>query len=145
MAEERLTVAQKLNLLPRTYHEAESLELLDEISDDAEYKAFINGKQPSQRAEMLDLVFKDGRHESFSYSHLYRSRFSPHDGIYLQFSEHVVVIKGVQLRLGYRRILGRKVIQVTEADSPTVRLADAGEAVVTSIKVEIYQPEPVDG
>jgi len=140
----RLSIAQKLKLLPNG---SDTLELEisdDEYLEDGNYRAFASCRQPNQRAEMLDLVTKNGDHESFSYSHLYRTRYIAENGIVLQFSDHLVRIQGRALRDGYRRILGRQVIQVTEADAPTARAAGDKEPIVTGIKIDKYHPELPD-
>ena len=145
MAEiERLSLAQKLSLLPKGY-DATDPEISDEeYVEDGNYRAFALCRQINQRAEMLDLMFKNGQHESFSYSHLYRTKFDTEKGILLQFSDHLVKIEGRSLRDGYRRILHRRVLQITEADAPTMQLVGDKESVVIKISVEIFHPELVD-
>ncbi len=140
---ERISLAQKLNLLPKGYA-PDDPEIQEENLDDGHYRAFAVCRQSNLRAEMLDLFFKNGQHESFSYSHLYRVKFDGEKGILLQFSDHLVKIEGRALREGYRRILHRRVLQVAEADSPTAHLVAEKETVVLKISVEKFHPELVD-
>ncbi|GAB5405700.1 MAG: hypothetical protein Aurels2KO_39310 [Aureliella sp.] len=110
------TLAEKFKLLPG---QAAALDD-DELFDEEGYVAFVKSRQASLRAEMLDLVFKNGKRRSFAYSHLYEVEFEPSDGIIrLSFSEHVVEIKGSTMLEGYRRLLLHRIVQITEADEPT--------------------------
>lgn len=134
MAEtERQSLAQKFNLHPIASDAQDLASEELEFEEDAEYQAFAISKQANQRAEMLDLVFKDGRRKSFSYSHLYRAEYDPQNGIELHFSDHVVRVQGLRLLDGYRRLLSYRVIKIEQADSPTVRLLEQHGVVVTEL------------
>ncbi len=142
MAEiERLSLAQKFNLHPGDREQAEIVDPHEDDVEDAEYKAFAVSPQANQRAEMLDLVFKNGKRRGFEYSHLYDITFDPDTGIELHFSEHTVRIQGLRLLAGYKRLLGHRVIRIVEADSSTVRLLARDGTVVTSVSVRLLQPE----
>ena len=141
MAEtERQSLAHRFNLLPGDKEDAEHLDD-EETENEAEYRAFAVSKQTNQRAEMLDIVFKDGRRKGFSYSHLYRTEYDPKDGIELHFSDHIVRIQGIRLLSGYRRILTYRVIKIEQADAPTAKLVGRDGVVVTELGISRVVPE----
>lgn len=133
---ERQSLAQKFNVHPiaRNTHEPAEDDELD-LEEETEYIAFAVNKQANQRAEMLDIVFKDGCRKAFSYSHLYRIDYDPQDGIELHFSEHIVRVQGMRLLRGYRRLLTYRVIKIEQADGPTSKLAANDEAIVTDLAI----------
>ncbi|MCA9215719.1 MAG: hypothetical protein KDB27_21790 [Planctomycetales bacterium] len=131
-----LTLVEKLGLLnERSMQETASFDEHEDDDEEAGYRAFVVTRQESRRAEMLEFLIKTGNSQSFAYSHLYRAEYDPSEGIKLQFSDHEIQISGRNLRIGYRRLLTQRVIRICEADTPTVKLARPGEAVVTGIEV----------
>lgn len=141
---ERQSLAQKFNLHPVA---RDTQDLVDEdeleLEEETEYTAFAVNKQANQRAEMLDIVFKDGSRRAFSYSHLYRIEYDPQDGIELHFSEHTVHVQGIRLLKGYRRLLTYRVIKIEQADGPTTKLLRDDGVVVTELEISKVESEPL--
>ncbi|MFK7735152.1 MAG: hypothetical protein AB8B50_03935 [Pirellulaceae bacterium] len=136
------TLAEKFKLLPEQAAASDD----DELFDEEGYVAFVKSRQASLRAEMLDLVFKNGNRRSFAYSHLYEVEFEPSDGVIrLSFSEHIVELKGSTMLEGYRRLLLHRIVQVTEGDEPTQLLcAEAKQPYVSEISVCARIPAGVE-
>jgi hypothetical protein len=111
-------------------------ELEDDYDPDGEYRAFSASRLGLRSEVMLDLVFRTGKHESLSYAHLYCLSYDPTDGIVMQFTDHVVSIRGHKLKDLYRYLRSHRVIFICEADSPTSKLLATNEAIVNAIAVE---------
>ncbi len=129
------SVVEKLNLLPTVNQQVDISDEEEDFEDPDHYQAFVPVRQPNRRAEMLELVFKNGRRESFTYSHLYRAIYDPDIGIILYFSEHTVTIRGLRLLSGHRRLLIHRIASVYEADSCAQQLAEPDHPVIQSVSI----------
>jgi len=129
---DRLSLAQKFNLHSR---ETVDVDLVDDEVEDDEYRAFAVSPQANQRAEMIDIVSRDGKRQAFAYSHLYRVLFDPETGIELRFSEHHVFLQGLRLLSGYKRLQRQRVERVVEADSVTAKLYGREGTVITGVEI----------
>ena len=143
MPEPEMTLAEKLASAseapksPSSKHEDEY--------DTREYEAFVICRGQSRRAETLNLSFKNGQQEALAYSHFYRARMETPSDMVVEFSDHEVRISGLRLMEGYRRILGHRVLQVSEADTPTAQLTmPTDRPLVTSIEVKRRERLEVD-
>lgn len=138
MSESNLTLADKLNRARDGSADHSAIDVECEFPDDDVYRAFWVLRQPMGRAEMLNFRFKTQRERSFDYSHLYGIEFLPAEGkIRLVFSDHDVTVSGSKLKDGYRHVLLHRVLQMTEADTPTAKLLihEGSEAVITEIQI----------
>jgi hypothetical protein len=137
--EKKLSLAEKLKLA--SVNDSNYLEPEDDLFEGEEYMAFLLCRGSARRAETLNLAYKNGVQEGLAFSHLYRIRFDPSRGIEIEFSDHEVIITGIRLLDGYRRILSHRVLQVTEADQPTATLLmPTDKPIVTEIKVRRREP-----
>ncbi len=135
------SVVEKLKLLPTVTSESDYIEDDEDYEDPEHYQAFVSTRQPTRRAEMLELVFKDGKRESFAYSHLYRISYAPETGIILHFSEHTVTVRGLRLLPGLRRLQNYRIACIYEANSRSILLSEPSDAVVDSVVIELQKIE----
>ena len=87
-------------------------------------------------------IDNQGIHEALSYGHLYRIRFDASVGITLEFTEHVVTIRGKRLNMAYQRLAMHRVVFVAEADRPTAALVTESEPVVYQLDIRSKRDKP---
>ncbi len=63
-------------------------------------------------------------------------KFNPSIGITIEFSDHIVSIRGRGLADGYQKLAMQRVIFIAEADRATAGLAPDKEAVITSLSID---------
>lgn len=142
MTDTELTLSERIQRLGNPGISSHDVVAEDDVYDSEDYQAFVYCRGVARRAETLNLQFKDGSQVAIAYSHFYRASFDPERGIRIVFSEHDVVITGQGLLEGYRRILGQRVLQVCEADGPTIQLAEqAGLPCISKITVNKCEPK----
>jgi len=139
MLKETRSLADKLNAA-KDPSDVNAFDEFDaELADDnGAYRAFIVCRS-TRRSEMLNLRLKNQIQRSFDYSHLYKLNLLPEvKSIVMEFSEHTVTISGLRLENCYQRLWSRRVLQITEADTPTAKLMmhENKEPVVTHITIE---------
>jgi hypothetical protein len=84
-------------------------------------------------APMLDLIFKDGWTESFSYVLLARVRFDPTGRLMLYFGDEVVVIEGRNLADIRQKVRLHKASEILEGTDAQAALKAEGEPHVERI------------
>lgn len=100
------------------------------------YQAFGISRRAFGGEPLIDFVSRSGNHHALTYSHLYDITFDPSSGIELQFTDHVVSLKGRCLKEGYGQLLRQRVVWLSEAPATAERSAVPGEAVITEITIK---------
>ncbi|MEM8669449.1 MAG: hypothetical protein AAGG48_18130 [Planctomycetota bacterium] len=110
---------------------------IDVYSEGEDYRAFGFSRKPIASDPMIDFIDRHGVHEALSYSHLYRIRFDPSEGMTLEFTDHIVTLRGHHLQKGHQRLTMHRVVFIAEADHATAALVTADEPVITSLALEL--------
>ena len=131
------SLAEKFKLLPGTAPVSDVTLDDDQLEEEKGYRAFVAMRQAHGRAAMLELVSKTGNRQAFAYSHLYHVEYSDPNEIQLYFTDHRVVISGLRLLDGFRRLVQQRVMRIVEADKPTAQLVDDDHAVITGIETRV--------
>ena len=127
------TLVNKLGMLGGRHDEEVDDETV--LLEQGGYRPFIASRQAYRPAVMLDVVLRSGESVSFAYTHLYKVVFTTNRKVRLVFSEDEVTVSGIQLGELYRRLQLQRVLQITEADRPTIERARDGQCVVTGIEI----------
>lgn len=109
---------------------------VDSYVDQSKYLAFGISRKAWGGEPMINFIKCRGDHHALSYSHLYGVRFNPSIGIAIEFSDHIVTIRGRGLAASYEKLVMQRVVFVTEADRSTAGLIPDGEPVVTELSIE---------
>lgn len=116
---------------------------VDVYRESDDYRAFGFNRKSVNSDPMINLVDSRGVQEALAYGHLYRLRFDPSEGITLEFTEHVVTIRGRGLREGYQRLAMQRVVFIAEADRATAVLVPEKEPVITSLIIMHKREIPI--
>ena len=109
----------------------------DHFDEDGDCRAFGASRKQWGGDPMVDFITRDGNHQTFNYSHMYRVTFNPSEGLIVEFTNHVVTIVGKQLRDMHRFFTAHRIVFVCEADDATQKLMQTNdEPVVTKLTIE---------
>ena len=108
---------------------------VDVYSEDGPYQAFGISRRAFGGEPLIDFVLRDGNHHALTYGHLYDIIFNPSKGIDLQFTDHVVQLRGRCLQDGYGQLLRQRVVWLREATDAHQRLAGPTDAVIIGISI----------
>ncbi|MCC7336742.1 MAG: hypothetical protein IT422_16750 [Pirellulaceae bacterium] len=111
-------------------------EIADDVYSPNQYRAFGFVRKPVSNEPMIRFIKLNGVQKSLAYSHLYDIDFDPRTGITIDFTQHIVEIKGRGLLQGFERMSAHRVIFVAEADRPTAVLVPEGEPVITGLEIK---------
>ena len=114
---------------------------IDCYDESGDYLAFGVSRKAWGGEPMVDFISRDGNHQTFNYSHMYRVSFDPSKGLTVEFTNHVVMIDGQQLRDMHRFFVSHRVLFVCEADDATVKLSMHKDDAFVS-KLEILDRNP---
>lgn len=98
-----------------------------------DYKAFAFESKPSHA--LINFHFRNGDQQSLAYGHLYHVSFDRSDGLVLTFSEHLVQIRGSNLRDMHRYLTRNAVIWVWEANDQQQLIAEDNTSIVTEVNI----------
>ncbi len=106
-----------------------------DVYDAENYRAFGVSRKPWGGEPMLNFVDCRGDQLAIAYNHLYCVKYNPSVGITIEFSDHIVSIRGRGLAEGYQKLAMQRVIFITEADRATAGLVGDRQAVITSLSI----------
>ena len=110
---------------------------VDVFEQGQQYRAVGISRKGFGGEPMIDFISREGNHQCFGYSYLYRIGFDPSEGLTLEYTNHIITIEGRRLADKLRFFNAHRVIFVVEADDATIRLMDKSEeAVVTAVRIE---------
>ena len=129
-------MTEPLNILGRVNRLADTIDdELDVYADNEDYRAFGYSRKPVSSDPMINFIDSTGNQTAFAYGHLYQTRFDPSDGITIEFTEHLVSIRGRRLGEAFAKLVSQRVVFVAEADRPTAVLIPDNEPVVTTLLI----------
>lgn len=108
----------------------------DVYDSDAEYRAFGVSRKAWGGEPMLNFIDRRGDHRAIAYSHLYIARYNPSHGIVIEFSDHIVLLRGRRLADGYQKLVAQRVVFVSEADRAAAGLVAPDAPVITEMRFE---------
>ncbi|EMB15079.1 hypothetical protein [Rhodopirellula europaea] len=109
---------------------------VDSYVEQSKYLAFGISRKAWGGEPMINFISCRGDHHAISYSHLYGVKFNPSLGITIEFSDHVVLVRGRGLASSYEKLVMQRVVFIVEADRSTAALIPDDEPVVTELLIE---------
>lgn len=129
-------MSEPTSILDRLHPSAQNtLDEIDVYSEGDDYRAFGFSRKPISSDPMINFIDRRGVHEAIAYGHLYRIQFDPSEGITLEFTDHIVTIRGRRLHEGHRKLVMQRVVFVCEADQPTAALVGQNEPAITKLEI----------
>ncbi|GAB5515196.1 hypothetical protein [Rhodopirellula baltica] len=136
-------MTEPLNILSRVNRSKDTIDDdLDVYADSDDYRAFGYSRKPVSSDPMINFIDSTGTQTAFAYGHLYQTKYDPSEGIVIEFTEHVVSIRGRRLGEAFAKLVSQRVVFVAEADRPTAVLVPDDLPVVTRLEIADKKERP---
>lgn len=106
---------------------------VDVFHDGEEYRAFGVSRKAWGGEPLIDFIANNGNHQALPNSDIRRITFNPSEGLLIEFSEFVVVLRGHCLNDIYQKLLMQRVVFVCEADEASRKLSGPDIPVVSQM------------
>ena len=119
---------------------------VDEFCDGEDYRAFGISRKQFGGEPLIDFIARDGNHQALPNSDIRRITFNPSESLVLEFSEHVVALRGRGLSTLYQKLLMQRVVFICEADEASRKLAGETESVIVEMIIgpqSMLEPSPL--
>ena len=96
---------------------------VDVFHDGEQYRAFGISQKAWGGEPLIDFIANNGNHQALPNSDIRRVTLNPSEGLLIEFSEFVVILRSHCLSDMYQRLLMQRVVFVCEADEASRKLA----------------------